>query len=195
MTGFAGAVLAGGASRRMGADKATLVLGGGILAARPYEALRSAGADPVMVVGGDARRLQEHALTVVADRWPGEGPLGGIVTALGTVGGGVHPVMVLSCDLPDASAEAVSTVAETAAGHQGAVVVPIVDGRRQWMHAWWPPEALGPLHAAFTAGERAPHRAVAGLTVVEVVMSDAGPFVDVDRPADLPGTGGSLDDR
>ena len=61
-------------------------------------------------------------------------------------------------------------------------------GRRQWMHAAWRAGAGAPLRAAFAAGERAVHAAVAagGLPVVELALPGAT-VADADTPADLPG--------
>lgn len=81
-TNCLGVVLAGGASRRMGADKALIEINGMAMAARATLALQSAGLDEVIVVGGDADRLSDLGLTVVPDLYPGRGPLGGIITAL-----------------------------------------------------------------------------------------------------------------
>ena len=62
-----------------------------------------------------------------------------------------------------------------------------VEGRRQWMHAAWRRRAEMPLGAAFAAGERAVHAAVAtaGLRVVEVRV-DPRAVADADVPSDLP---------
>ncbi len=92
-----GAVLAGGASRRMGADKARIVLAGRRLGARAVEVLR-AELDRVVVV---SRRPGDHAdlgAPEIADRLRDCGPLGGIHAALDHAGG--DPVFVLACDLP-----------------------------------------------------------------------------------------------
>jgi molybdopterin-guanine dinucleotide biosynthesis protein A len=66
------------------------------------------------------------------------------------------------------------------------VAVPLVDGRRQWMHSAWRAGAAAPLAAAFDAGERAVHAAVAaaGLRVVDVSLPAAA-VADADTPADL----------
>jgi hypothetical protein len=55
------------------------------------------------------------------------------------------------------------------------------------MHAAWRRRAAAPLAAAFSAGERAVHAAVAagGLRVVDVDIDPAA-VADADRPADLP---------
>src|SRR5688500_7809469 len=95
---FSGAVLAGGRSIRMGRDKALLPVGGRALVTIAADALRDAGASEVLVIGGDAVALQDLGLTLVVDRWPGEGPLAGLATALAAAHDEV--VAVLACDLP-----------------------------------------------------------------------------------------------
>jgi molybdenum cofactor guanylyltransferase len=74
-----GFVLAGGASSRMGRDKAQLVLGGKPLVERAVALLREAGL-AVSIAG--ARASLEQFAPVVHDAEPGLGPLGGICTAL-----------------------------------------------------------------------------------------------------------------
>jgi len=102
---FSGAVLTGGASTRMGTDKAFLAVPGDAqrrpLARIAVDALRAAGASEVLAVGGDPDRLRaeiDPALRTVADGWPGQGPLGGITTALAAAREPI--VVVLACDLP-----------------------------------------------------------------------------------------------
>ena len=184
---FAGAVLCGGASRRMGTDKALLPVDGEVMAARVVAAVRAAGADPVLAVGGDAAALSGAGLPVVPDRAPGAGPLGGIITALGAADARV--VFVASCDLVAPSPAAVAaTVDALVADPDAAVAVPIVGGRRQWMHAAWRSSAAVPLSVAFGVGERAVHAAVAAapLRVVELALPAAA-VADADVPTDLPG--------
>jgi molybdopterin-guanine dinucleotide biosynthesis protein A len=182
VTAFAGAVLCGGASRRMGRDKALLSVDGRALALRVADTLRAAGADPVLAVGGDLAALAALGLAGVPDQEPGAGPLTGILTALAQA---TAPVtFVAACDLVAPSAEAVT--ATLAALEAADVAVPLVDGRRQWMHSAWRAGAAAPLAAAFDAGERAVHAAVAaaGLRVVDVSLPAAA-VADADTPADL----------
>src|SRR5690606_32897540 len=61
----AGAVLTGGASRRMGTDKALLEVDGRPLARRLAEVLAAAGCDPVWCQGGDEPALRALGLDVV----------------------------------------------------------------------------------------------------------------------------------
>lgn len=182
MTSVAGAVLAGGESTRMGRPKAFIELDGHTLLDRAVAALRGADLDDVVVVGGDRAAVGAAGHRYVPDTHPGEGPLGGIVTALGAVDADL--VVVLACDLLDASSLAVRSL--VGALGTGDVAVPVVDGRAQWLHAVWRRSALPTLDAAFAAGERAPRRALPGLSVVEVLDGSPCWYADADTPADLP---------
>jgi molybdopterin-guanine dinucleotide biosynthesis protein A len=66
----------------MGRPKAVLDLDGAELATRPVAALRAGGAEVVALVGGDRAWATRLGLHAVADRWPGEGPLGGLASAV-----------------------------------------------------------------------------------------------------------------
>jgi molybdenum cofactor guanylyltransferase len=183
---FAGAVLCGGASRRMGRDKALIAVEGRTLARRVADVLAAAGATDVIAVGGDADALAAEGLVPVPDAAPGAGPLTGVVTALDRTAGEI--VFVAACDLVSPSADAVAATVAALVGAAGAdVAVPHVGGRRQWMHAAWRRRAAMPLGAAFAAGERAVHAAVAAgaLRVVDVAV-DPRAVADADTPADLP---------
>ena len=66
----------------MGRDKALVEVDGTPWSLAPIEALQGSGAEPVVLVGGDAAALGRFGVEVVADRWPQEGPLAGMATAL-----------------------------------------------------------------------------------------------------------------
>src|SRR3989442_13686059 len=78
--GLAGYVLAGGASTRFGRDKALVELGGKPMLLRMADLLRTAEATGAIV--GPPERYAEFGLPMVADRWPGTGPLGGVAAPL-----------------------------------------------------------------------------------------------------------------
>lgn len=180
---FTGLVLTGGASRRMGADKALLEVRGRPLAVVARDALLRAGAVEVLAVGGDADRLAALGLRPVPDLEPGQGPLGGLISGLGRVR---TPVAVaLACDLPSVDAGTVRRLLRALADGGGDVAVPVVAGTPQPLAAAWRTAAVDALARSYGAGERAPSRAMAALRVVEVRGVDPAALVDADEPADL----------
>lgn len=92
-----GVVLAGGEGRRMGRDKAEVVVDGEPLWRRQVGVLRGAGAERVVLI----RRRDQAAIESAEcrlDVFSGSGPLAGLHAALG-IGG--HPwVAVLAVDMP-----------------------------------------------------------------------------------------------
>ena len=91
-----GFVLAGGASRRMGVDKATLVLGHETLIGRELRLLRSICR--FVAVIGPVSKFSGLDVPVFADEVPGRGPLGGIYTGLRRTRTEFN--LFMSCDLP-----------------------------------------------------------------------------------------------
>ncbi len=172
--------MAGGGSRRMGADKATLEIDGRSLLDTALDALEAAGAEPIVVVGGSTKRA-----TPVADEWPGEGPLGGLIVGLDAVADAADAAVVLACDLPRIDPGTVSELA-TRLGAEGAdVAIPVVDGRRQPLSAAYRTDTRDQLRRAFEAGERSLQKGLAVLEVTE--LSDLSPhaFADLDTPEDV----------
>jgi molybdopterin-guanine dinucleotide biosynthesis protein A/alpha-beta hydrolase superfamily lysophospholipase len=178
-----GFVLAGGASRRMGRDKAAIEVGGTAMVARVASALAGAGTGPVSVVGGDRAVAELAGAAHLADRWPGEGPLGGVITALGSCDAPMG--VVAACDLPSLDAGSVGRLVRALDEQPSAGVAVAVDGQRHWTCAAWRVDAaLGVLEAAFAAGERSIQRAAAGLAVAEVTVGQ-DVVHNVNRPEDL----------
>ncbi len=122
----AGYVLAGGASTRFGRDKALAELGGQPMLLLMTALLESAAA-PVTVVA-PPERYPSFRLRMVADRWPGAGPLGGITTALlhtrDTMPGCVWN-LIIGCDLPYLSREWLGYLAQRAQRSSADVVLPV----------------------------------------------------------------------
>lgn len=177
-----GAVLCGGASRRMGRDKALLPFDGIAMAARVAAALRAGGCDEVIAIGGDAAGLAELGLETVSDEFPGEGPLGGVITALASRPE-ADAVMVVACDLPALRPATVAALL-SAAPRNDVVVAVEPDGRRQPVCAVWRPSTVVRLRHAFDGGERRLIAAVELLqsVAVEVETQD---LANVNTPDDL----------
>ena len=89
-----GVVLAGGAGRRMGRDKANLPWRGTTLVERAGAVLAEVFAE-VVIAGPPARAA---GMEPVADRFPGCGPLAGLHAGLERAAG--RPIFALACDMP-----------------------------------------------------------------------------------------------
>ena len=199
---IAAIVLAGGQSRRMGADKALLCLpsGGPTLVERVVAAAWTAGADEVFVVG-DGTRLPTVNACVVPDMQQGAGPLAGLAT--GFAGTQCDVALALACDLPYLSVpllRAMIAIARSGAEAEWDALVPFLppadcengtDGKAGWqpLHALYTRACLPPIHAALEAGERRmtaffPHVRVRALTAD--VMSPYDPALRSTRSVNTP---------
>jgi len=186
---FAGVVLAGGRSTRMGTDKAFLELPGvgKPLVCVSRDALLEGGATHVYSIGGDHDRLQALGFDARPDEHPNEGPLGGLLTGLRVASAPpTQGVVVLTCDLPAIDADAVRAIVTTLfADPRYEVALPMLDGKRQILTAAYRPECTVPIAKAFRAGERSVRRVVDRMRVVEVEGIEPFRLRDVDRPVDL----------
>jgi molybdopterin-guanine dinucleotide biosynthesis protein A len=185
MSGFAAAILAGGASRRMGCDKALVAVDGEAMAARVGRVLDEAGASEVVMVGGPARPLPWRH---VADLHPGDGPLGGLLSALAAL---EHElILVTACDLPWLDVVTVRAVVDALGADGGIDVAMARTERPEPLCAAWRRTTTEPvLAASFARGERAIHRALDGLRRVDVPVR-ADVLRNVNTPEDLPDAGG-----
>ncbi|MEL6891189.1 MAG: molybdenum cofactor guanylyltransferase [Actinomycetota bacterium] len=183
---IAGVVLAGGASRRMGRDKALVEVGGRPMAAHVLDALRANGFDGPIVYGGDPGALASLEVPVLPDAHPGEGPVGGVLGALGAVGkrSGVDAAIVVPCDIPRLDASVLAPLRERWVDGPPVDVVVARTDRIEPICAIWSVEVTDRVESAFRAGERALHRVLERVDVAEVEVP-AAPLHNVNTPADL----------
>lgn len=150
-----GYVLAGGASSRFGADKALAELQGKSMLMRTVD-LASSVCKSVAVVAA-AKKLEDTSVGTIADRWPGEGPLGGILTALlhakGDSGANAWSLIV-SCDMPFLTAEWLRFLAERALVSDAEAVVPKSAHGWEPLCACWRASAAELILPEFEAGTR-----------------------------------------
>lgn len=185
---LSGVLLAGGASRRMGRDKAWVQWGGEPLAVCVLRVLDEV-CDDVVVASGDGRRLAALDRPQVCDAGEGRGPLAGLVAGLEAVRHDL--VAVLAVDLPNAHAGVLRRLARSWRGEPA--VVPEVDGRLEVLHAVWARAAGSSLRARLASGEPAVTAAARALGVRSVgpdVWGDldatAGFAANLNSPGDLP---------
>lgn len=178
----AGAVLCGGSSRRMGTDKALVELAGETLAGRVGDALEAGGCSPVVLIGGDQRLLARLGRPTVADRWPGEGPGGGLLTALAALDDDL--VVVAACDIPLLDAATVRRLIEAVVSHPETDVAVAATGRSQQSLTCWRRAARPTLETCWAHGARALHELVAAVRHLDVTVAPRS-VVNVNTPADL----------
>lgn len=183
---FAGAVLAGGASRRMGRDKARLRVGGEVLWRRQVRILGEAGMKRVVVVRGTGQRALARDVEHVRDAVSGAGPLAGLQAALSATG--AKWVAVLAVDMPELDAgwfrrlrracrPGCGAVARHAAGFEPLAAI-------------YPWEALAAIERRLERGRRSLQDLVAGLvarrrmTIVQLSDEELWRMKNWNRPAD-----------
>jgi molybdenum cofactor guanylyltransferase len=135
------AVLAGGASRRMGRAKAVVELGGRPLISYPLRAVKAAGLEPIVVCKPDSE-LPKLDCRVVREPAEPRHPLAGIVAALRASGGA--PVVAVGCDMPFLDSALISWLAALDAP----LAVGEAAGRLQPLPGRYPPAVTGELAAA-----------------------------------------------
>jgi len=181
------AVLAGGESRRMGRDKASLIWQGQTLLERMAQTARQVV--PQALVAGRAR--PDHwtlpGAVFLPDARPGEGPLRGLEAALAFAAPAA--VLAVACDMPLLSADALRwLLAQTPASR------PPRDGLAVRNNGQWEPlfsvyfaHCLPRVREHLALGRRSLHRLIEAGNFASV---DAPPWVcaqlvNVNTPADL----------
>jgi molybdenum cofactor guanylyltransferase len=175
-----GLLLAGGRSRRFGADKRRALLGGRTLADRSLALLRQSIDGDLFVAGRGAFDAPAVAL-FVADAAEGAGPLGGLVGGLLRCRDGL---LVLPCDAPFVRADTLGAVARLARRSRRAVVVRSRRGIEPLV-AFYPRAVLPRLAAGLRGGTRALHRLLPLLGALVIDAPDAREMHNVNRRRDL----------
>lgn len=145
-------ILAGGEATRFGGrPKGLEIVGGRRILDRLVEEFRAAlGADPVLVANEPAAATWRPGLTVLADRTPGLGALGGILTA---VAAGPGPVVLAAWDMPFVSRGLLGELATALEGHDACL--PASEGPRgmEPLCAAYGPACLAAIEAAVARGD------------------------------------------
>jgi molybdopterin-guanine dinucleotide biosynthesis protein A len=182
-----GAVLTGGASRRMGRTKSLIELDGVPMARRVADALALAGCGRVIAYGGDPVELESLGMPVLPDRHPGSGPLGGVLGALelfADTDPDVDGVFVVACDLPALRGGDLLGMVDAARRRRDVDVVVARTERIEPTCAIWSLRATGKLRDIFDSGERALHRAIEQLESCWVEIAP-GAVRNINTPDDL----------
>ncbi len=179
-------LLCGGASRRMGRDKALLPhpAGGSLL---EYAiALAAGAASRAVLLSGDGRRYPEFGVQELADATPGTGPLGALVAGLRAAGGAA--LLLLPADLPYLDAAALGTLIAAHGAGKAPLTVASEAGRLCPLPSIWDPACLDAAEAALAAGRLALHALIGDLPH-QAIDLPAAALRNWNRPEDLPASG------
>jgi len=148
------AILAGGASRRMGTPKALISVGGQPLIARIAQTLREVFCE-IVVVTSSPEIAAAATLPRIEDALKNKGPLAGIHVAL------THfqaPTFCVACDMPNLNADLIRLIVEQRADFD--VVVPRRGVRGEPLHALWSPACLPMIEAELNRERVGPTTAI-----------------------------------
>jgi molybdenum cofactor guanylyltransferase len=154
-TPIAAYIMAGGGSTRFGQDKARATLSGQPMLTRMCDLLSAVTASIHIVA--PPGRYEFATAPVIPDRWPGEGPLGGIITAL------LHTSqqepnttwnLIISCDLPFLTPEFLTYLRDFAQASSARAIVPESSQGREPLCACWRTSSASQLQSAFESGMR-----------------------------------------
>jgi molybdopterin-guanine dinucleotide biosynthesis protein A len=154
------------------------------MALRVARAMETAGAERVICVGGDLERLRALGLHTAPDLHPGDGPLGGLLSAFDAADD-TAILLVAPCDLLEPSASAFRSIVAALHRSQATGVVPVARSVRQPLNGAYRSTARQPLTDVFAAGERSVKGALAAITVDELDDIDPAALADADTPEDL----------
>jgi molybdopterin-guanine dinucleotide biosynthesis protein A len=147
--------MAGGGSTRFGQDKARAILAGQPMLTRMCLLLSPVTTAIHIVAPPD--RYEFATAPVIEDRWPGEGPLGGIITAL------LHTSerepsttwnLIISCDMPFLTPEFLTHLRDFAHASNAKAIVPESAQGREPLCACWHTSSASQLQSAFESGVR-----------------------------------------
>jgi len=182
-------LLAGGESRRMGTDKATLLFSGeplwqvqlGLLRKlEPAEILISARNDPVW---------RPPDVQFVSDNAPSRGPLSGISAALAKLQ--TSHLLALGIDMPFMTPSYLQVLLEERTS--GCGVIPMIDKRAEPLAAIYPSEALAYFVAALSGADFSLQNVIKQLAsagkvrVIRVRKEDEKLFRNLNQPANVVG--------
>lgn len=191
---LAGVILAGGASRRMGRDKATLPLpnlvegdtaGHGTTLVEHVVDVLGQRCQPIFVVAAPGQPLPELRAQVLRDEVGGIGPL--LATGHGlraALEAGAQRAFVCAVDMPFLTTEVIDELAERAAEVNADVVLPW-DGRDHYLAAIYRTDLAEQIDALVAAGERSMRSLVDAVDAQRIVMPESRALSNVNSAADL----------
>lgn len=144
-----GVILAGGESKRMGRDKATLEFSGDTLIKKTVHLFKLLF-PTVIVISKKRDHLKDLDCEVVEDILPERGAMIGILTAFRE--SAEESIFVAACDMPFLNKDVISYIISEGAGFDAAL--PVVAGKKHPLHALYSRAISGPMLEVFKKGEK-----------------------------------------
>ncbi|MCC7498191.1 MAG: molybdenum cofactor guanylyltransferase [Bryobacterales bacterium] len=177
----AGFVLTGGASQRMGRDKALLPYENRTLVEHVAAIVAEAAGSAVLV--GAPERYPAIGLRAIADTLEPCGPLGGILTALRASEADWN--LIVACDMPGISTLFLHRLLEAAQVTGAQCLLPVSpDGRVHPLCAVYHRSAVVPVEEALRRGTRKVRECLRELRVVEWPVNEPSALGNVNTPGD-----------
>lgn len=179
-------LLAGGGSRRMGTDKATIVFQGQPLWRRQLELLRGLGPEKIFVSARTAPTWLPVDTELLLDESPSRGPLSGLTKALGRMK--TSHLVALAVDMPFMTSEQMQALRDLAT--LGCGVLPMIGDRAEPLAAIYPREAGDDFAAALGRDDFSLQRLGRGLVqaaklrAFPVLREEESLYRSVNEPSD-----------
>ena len=186
---FTAVLLAGGSSRRMGRDKATIVFWGEPLWQRQIGLLRDLHPEKIFVSVREGPPWLPIDTELLLDEPPSRGPLGGLTRALEQMQ--TSHLLALAVDMPFMTSEQMRVVWGQAT--QGCGVLPMIGDRAEPLAAIYPQEAGSEFAAALASDDFSLQRLARNLAIANQVQIFSVPEKDehlyrsVNEPGDFQG--------
>ena len=180
-------LLAGGESRRMGTEKATIVFDGEPLWQRQITLLRHLRPEKIFVSARAERSWRPADTELILDQPPSRGPISGLTAALARTR--TSHLVALGVDMPFVTTAQLQDLCHRA--NAGCGVVPTIAGRVEPLAAMYPVEAYADFTAAMTGNDWSLQPLVRRLAdegkvqLVNVAEAEAELYRSLNEPPDL----------
>lgn len=183
---LAGIVLAGGESRRMGRDKATLPGPGGAATLLEYVAgVIAQRCEPVFVMAAPGQPLPAVQARVVRDEVRGQGPLPATGRGLRAAAeAGARYAFVCAVDMPLLSAELIDELVQLAIETNAEIVLPW-DGRSHYLAAVYRTDLAGRIEGLVAGGARSMRALIDASDAQQIVLPESRFLANVNTESDL----------
>lgn len=180
-------LVAGGGSRRMGRDKATIEFEGRPLWERQLETLRAAGPESILVSARMRPSWLPDEVELLLDDPPSRGPLSGLAKALAVIP--TTHLIALAVDMPFMTGAQLGVLCGLAAEGRG--IVPVIAERAEPLAAIYPAEAAEDFATALGGPDFSLQRVIRNLAIDQKVRLFSIParhehfYRSVNEPGDL----------